>query len=121
MEIGSLDLGRTPNNKKSSGSRALPEVARMVNTRLVKSLLGDERPLSAERDSQDALIFGRVDSGRTQALCLAERDLLPVKRGLNARVHHINRETEACHRIPVGHRAYAPEVEAGVAAASHND
>src|SRR4029077_1852642 len=43
--------------------------------------------------------------------------------GLNARVEHINRKTEASHRVPVGHGADGPEVEARVAAdpAGHDD
>src|SRR5262245_4015407 len=89
----------------------------MVKRAKVKSLLGNERTLSAECYSQDALVLGGVDSGRTQALRLAERDLLPVERCFNARVDHINREAEASHWIPAGHRAHGPEVEAGVASA----
>src|SRR6267142_6444328 len=102
--------------RKASGSRALPEVARMVNTRQVKSSLARcEGTLSAERHGQDALVLGGVGAGRTQAHGLAERDRLPLERGLDARVLHINREPEASHRIPVGDGTNGPVVEAGVA------
>src|SRR5690349_9225889 len=109
-----------PPKRKTSGSRALPEVARMVNTRRGKvALFGRcERALSAERHGQDALVLGSVESGRPQALCLAERDLLSVKRRLDACVEHVNRETEARDWIPIGHSADGPVVEARIACSS---
>src|SRR6185295_10588794 len=79
-----------------------------------------ERTLSAEHHGQNALVLGRVDAGRTQTLRLAERERLPVHRSLNARVLHVNCETEASHRIPVGHSTHGPVVEAGVATATTN-
>src|SRR5215470_20232737 len=81
---GKIELGLVP-TRKSSGSRALPEVARMVKRAKVKSLLGHERTLSAECHRQDTLVLRRVEASHTQALGLAERDLLPVERRLNAR------------------------------------
>src|SRR5215510_6117330 len=111
---GKVELGHVP-TKKDSGSRALPEVARMVKRAKVKSLFRNERTLSAERYSQNTLVLGRVEAARTQALRLAERDLLPLEPGLDARVEHVNREAEASHRIPVGHSAHGPEVEAWIA------
>src|SRR5262245_43020849 len=88
----------------------------MVKRAAVFALLArGEAPLSAERDGQDALILGKIEAGWTQALRLAKRDRLPVKRSLDARVDHINREAEASHRIPAGHRANGPVVVARIA------
>src|SRR5262249_32309781 len=58
------------------------------------------------------------ESGRTQALCLAERDRLPVKCSLDARVLHVNGKTEARDWIPVVDHAHLPEVEARVTPAT---
>src|SRR5262249_11272133 len=88
----------------------------MVNTRRGIVLLArGERTLSTERHGQNSLVLGGVDSGRTQALRLAEGDELSVKRALNAHVNHVKRETEARYRVPVGHRAHGPVVVARIA------
>src|SRR5262245_33486458 len=86
-----------------------------VKVRSALALFGHEGALGAERDGQDALVLGSVESRGTQPLCLTERDRLPVERSLNARVLHVNRETEARHGIPVIDHANLPEVEARIA------
>src|SRR4051812_14943845 len=74
-----------------------------------------ESALSAEHGGEDTLVLGKVAASRTCALRLAERDRLPLERGLNAGVLHVNREPEASHRIPVGHSTNGPVVEARIA------
>jgi len=59
------------------------------------ALFGYEVALGAEHDRQDAVVLGRVGSGRTRALRLVERDRLPVEPGFDAGVEHVDRETEA--------------------------
>src|SRR5262249_1896754 len=81
----------------------------------LSSLAGDEGPLRAEVHRQDAQVLGGIGARRTRTLRLAERDRLPVERGLHLGPHHVNREPEACDRVPVGVRADEPEVEARVA------
>src|SRR5262245_19986707 len=73
-----------------------------------------EIALRAEDHGEGALIFGRIESGRTCALRLAERARLPGKRRFDTRVEHIDRETKASHGLPVGVRSHGPVVEAGV-------
>src|SRR5262245_49305696 len=76
---------------------------------------GRKRALSAEGNRQDTIVLGRVEAGWTCALRLSEGDRLPVEPGLDAGVEHVNRETEARHRIPVVDHAHGPEVEARIA------
>jgi hypothetical protein len=52
----------------------------MVKRAEVKSLFARENPLCAEHHRHNALVLGRVEAGRTQALRLAERHRLPVER-----------------------------------------
>src|SRR5262249_49946784 len=80
-----------------------------------------EIALRAEDHGEGALIFGRIESGRTCALRLAERDRLPGKRRFDTRVEDIDRETKASHGIPVGVRSYGPVVEAGIAVGTRED
>src|SRR5262249_36546161 len=85
------------------------------------SVAGGEVALSAEHGRDDALVLGHVGAGRTQALRLPKGDRLPVERGVDVRVEHLDRETEAGHRVPVGVRADGPEVEARVASRRGGD
>src|SRR5262245_15734826 len=78
---------------------------------------GREGALGAEHDGQDAVVLGRVGAGRTRALRLAEGERLPIEPSLDARVEHVDGETEASHRVPVVDHAHGPEVEAWIAGA----
>src|SRR6476660_4187871 len=96
-----MELGQTP-TRKTSGSRALPEVSRMVKRAKVKpSFARCEGPIRTESHRQDALVLRQIAAGRTQARRLAERHRLPVERCLDTRVSHVNRKTEAGRREQV--------------------
>src|SRR5262245_12828044 len=84
----------------------------------IVSLARGEGPLRAEHHRDDALVFGRIEAGRAQALGLAERHLLPVKRCLDADVVHLERKPEARRGEPVLDQAYNPEIEAWIAPAT---
>src|SRR5262245_22350774 len=108
--------------QKSSGSWTLPELARMV--RRAKELALFACPKSADRAEpgrQDAVVSSGVSSGRARALCLGERDRLAFERGFNARIEHLNRETESRHGIPIRVCADGPVVEARIADAGDSD
>src|SRR5436309_1342723 len=122
VSVGSAIVRSAMPARKNSGSRVLPELARMVKrAKEIALVRRGEGALSAEHDGENAVVLGRVGPGRTRALRLAERDRLPVEQGLDARVHHVDRETEARHGIPIGVRTDGPEVEAWIAGAGNGN
>src|SRR5262245_19790987 len=98
--------------KKTPAAGRCRSLARMVKgAKEIALVAGGKGPLSAEHHRQDAIVLGRVDAGRASTLRFGKRDLLTVERTLDARIEHINREAEARDRIPVGMRAYLPEIK----------
>src|SRR5438093_188040 len=115
-------LSEITRNQKNSGSRVLPELARMVKrAKEIALLAAGEQAHGAEPGGDDALIPGRIGAGWACALRLVERDRLPFECGFDARVEHLDRETEAWHGVPIGVRADGPEVEARIASTGNND
>src|SRR5262245_50419167 len=72
-----------------------------VSLQLAISITGGEGAHGTEPDGDDALVLGGVEAGRTQALRLAERHRLPIKRGFDAGIEHLNRQPPPRHGVPI--------------------
>src|SRR5262245_20846936 len=99
----------------AGGGTRRPSRGSNVSRQGKESVSGHEAALGGEYARDDALILGRIEAGGTCTLGLGERDQLSVERGLDAGVEHVNRETEASDRVPVGVTADGPEDEARIA------